>query len=447
MNAIRGICLSLLILGACRQESAPPNFVLIVADDLPWSALGCYGNEYHETPHLDGLARRGIRFLDAYANAPNCSPSRASLLTGKYPARLGLTDALRPNPLAEREAWVGPEQPRGLLQEEISIAERLQARGYRTACIGKWHLGGEDLLPAFQGFDVTFGGGEPGSHDSMFPPYKGLEDLIPDPQPGEYLTERLTREAVHFVEISKDQPFFLLLSHYAMHRPVQGHPIEEQKYRGKPKVHESDSAEYAAMLQGIDDSTGALLEALHNQGLADRTYVLFFSDNGGTGSETSNRPFREGKGWLYEGGIRVPLIVQGPGIQNPGRDDDTPVMGIDLVSTFLELAGARVPTSEVDGSSLVPLLQEQKLLPRELYWHYPHYSRAGTPPCGSLRADQFKLIEPFDGSDPELYDLESDSGEQHNLAQEFPERTEAMLAAIREWRQSVGARMPVKRDR
>jgi arylsulfatase A-like enzyme len=371
-------------------------------------------------------------------------------MTGKYPARVGVTNYLPGKHQLPYSKLLPPESKQFLGLEEVTIAEVLKPLGYKTAHIGKWHLGPtSEYWPEKQGFDVNIGGSSSGMPKSFFypqwegnPPIKGQE--------GEYLTDRLTDEAIHFLRGSRNEPFFLYLPHYAVHVPIEAKEEVASKYRDKvrPGQVQNDPV-YAAMIESMDDSVGRILKELEDLKIADRTVVIFTSDNGGLSAPewklkpvTSNKPLREGKGHVYEGGIREPFIVHWPGVKP--RLDNTPVCSVDLLPTFAEAAGAdRVSYSGVDGVSLVSLIREgMPLAPRPLYWHYPHYSNQLGRPAGAVRQGDWKLVELYEDSRLELYNLRSDPGEQHDLAAKMPERTREMHGMLKNWRQSVNARMP-----
>jgi arylsulfatase A-like enzyme len=449
--------LSLTVLAANQQR---PNVVVIVADDLGWADLGAYGSTFHQTPRLDRLAREGLRFSNAYAACPVCSPTRAALMTGRYPARVGITDyiggqragRLKPAPYLDH-----------LPLEETTVAEAFKDASYVTAFVGKWHLGGTNYYPTRQGFDVNIAGSAQGHPPSYFSPYK--IPTLPDGPPGEYLTDRLTDEAMKFISTNRSRPFLLWLSHYAVHTPLQAKPELLEKYRAAlaqlPAAGEAEFRPegecrdrrlqrvpvYAAMLESLDQSVGRILDTLAQFGLDERTIVVFTSDNGGLstseGSPTSNAPWRAGKGWLYEGGVRVPLLVKWPGVTKPGATNGTPAISMDLFPTLLEAVGLPArPQAHVDGVSLVPVLRGGQLPPRPLFWHYPHYGNQGGAPSGSLRAGDWKLIEWFEDGRVELFNLQTDFVEQNNLAGKDPEKVKALQAGLAQWRKDVGARMP-----
>jgi arylsulfatase A-like enzyme len=371
-------------------------------------------------------------------------------MTGKYPARLHLTDWLPGRSDRPSQKLLRPPIRQELPLEEITLAEALKPVGYATASLGKWHLGGKQFYPERQGFDINIGGTETGSPPGGYfrfhtPNLKARSDQ-------EYLTDRLTEEAVRFLQEHRDQPFFLYLAHYAVHIPLQAKPETEAKYREKPKRESpQENPIYAAMIQSVDEGVGKVLQTLDDLKLADRTVVIFTSDNGGLSVRegpntpaTSNAPLKTGKGYLYEGGIRVPLIVALPGVIRPGTTCDVPVCGQDLYPTILAMAGVSpAPTQEIDGESLMPLLRGNGALRRDaLYWHYPHYSNQGGKPGGAIREGNLKLIEWYEDGKVELYDVKRDIGEQHDLAADCPEQAARFRNQLARWRESVGAPMP-----
>ena len=445
-----------------QAGSRPLNVVFILIDDLGWADLGCYGSTFHETPNLDRLAREGMRFTDAYAACPVCTPTRASIMTGKYPARLDITNWYYGR---IRKKLVGAPYVENLPLEEVTLAEAFKAAGYTTCFVGKWHLGREGYWPENQGFDINIGGWSAGSPaGGYFSPYRNPR--LPSGPKGEYLTDRLNAEALKFLDSHSDKPFLLYLSHYTVHTPIQGKQDYVAKYRAKaaklPKTdapafvaegdtvakQRHDHAVYAAMMQSMDESVGNVLKKLDELGIADRTAVCFMSDNGGLsthqGSPTSNVPLRAGKGWVYEGGIREPMMITWPGVTKPGAVCRHPVTSTDFYPTLLEMAGLPLrPAQHADGVSLVPLLKGAKALPRKaIFWHYPHYSPQGGKPAGAVRVGDLKLLEFFEDDRAELYDLNADIAEKHDLAQEMPEKAAELRAMLHAWREAVDAKMP-----
>ncbi|MEI7864304.1 MAG: sulfatase [Chthoniobacterales bacterium] len=453
-----------LALVQAKAPAAPPNIVFILADDLGWSDLGCYGSTFYETPNIDRLAKESVRFTDAYAAACICSPTRASILTGKSPARLRLTDWLTGRPDQPSQKLNRPDFQQCLALGEVTIAEALRDGGYRTASIGKWHLGeSPETWPEQQGFELNIGGFNKGTPPSYFSPYK--IPTLTDGLPGEDLTDRLTDEALRFIESSRDKPFFLYLPYYAVHVPLQAKAEDVRKYETKAaKLPPSEAPEfrkdhgcdvrqiqnhpvYAAMVANLDENVGRLMDKLVALGLDKNTIVIFTSDNGGLstsgGTPTSNLPLRGGKGWGYEGGTRVPLLVKWPGNTKSDSIDRAPLISADFYPTLLEMAGLPLlPDQHLDGVSLVPELQGEHSPKRPLFWHYPHYSNQGGAPHGAVRRGDFKLIEWYEDSHVELYNLRKDPGEKTDLATAEPGQTAALKTLLYEWRDQVHAQMP-----
>ncbi len=438
-------------------QTKKPNFIFFLIDDLGWSDLSCYGSTFYETPNIDRLAARGMKFTNAYAACPVCSPTRASVVTGKYPARLHLTDWItgHVDPTAKLKV---PDWTKYLDHSEVTIAEALKPAGYVSASIGKWHLGGEEYWPDKQGFDVNIAGYHAGQPPSYYHPYvrpgsKG-NSHIPTMDAGDekhYLTDRLTDEAISFIEDNKEKPFFVYLAHYAVHTPIQGKEELVEYYQPKSDPDKlQNNPDYAAMIHSVDDSVGKILDSLDRLGLADDTILFFMSDNGGLIGEgmyrhvTSNLPLREGKGTPYEGGIREPMIVSWPETVRPGSVCDEVVISNDFYPTILEMAEiSGSPNGEIDGLSLVPLLKQTGHLDREaVFWHYPHYHPLGSTPFGAVRKGDFKLIEFYEDWRCELYNIRLDVGEQQNLVLKYPEKTRELRTLLDNWRKSVGAQMP-----
>jgi len=435
---------------AATPDKRIPNFVFILIDDMGARDLGCTGSTFYETPAIDRLASRSMLFNNAYAAAPVCSPSRAAIHSGKTPARLRLTDWIPGRKQRPAAKLLVPSFEQQLALEETTMAETLKAAGYVCASIGKWHLGGESFLPVNQGFDVNVGGGAMGGVKSHFGPFNlpGLGTGLSE----EYLTERLTEEAEAFMETHARNPFFLFLSHYTVHIPLNARQKAIDKYQGKSSPGQGQNHPvYAAMIDSLDACVGRLLAKLEALGIADRTVVVFTSDNGGLrfeggskASVTDNSPLRAGKGHLYEGGIRVPLIVRWPGVTDAGGSCGVPVSGIDFFPTLLEMAGVGTSLPRtVDGRSMVPLLKNSgRFKERDLYWHYPHYSNQGGKPSGAVRSGDYKLIEFYEDGRTELYNLKQDPGEKDNRAEREPKRAAAMKKKLAAWRESVRAVMP-----
>jgi arylsulfatase A-like enzyme len=436
-----------LLGGAPLCAAERPNVIVVLIDDLGHTDLGCQGNSFHETPHLDRLARDGMRFTCAYSACTVCSPTRAALLTGQYPARLHLTDwiAGHVRPFARLRV---PDWTKHLPTETFGLAKLFRAGGYATASVGKWHLGGAAYYPGKHGFDVNIAGTHQGQPGRYFPPY-GIGNLK-DGSPDEFLTDRLTAEACGWIEKNKDRPFFLYLAHYAVHTPLAGKPAVVAKYRKKAeRLGVQKNSVYAALVESIDDSVGAIRKKLDELKIAGRTIVLFTSDNGGLlggpkNPITTNPPFRAGKGSAYEGGVRVPFLALWPGVTRPGSTCDVAVMTIDLFPTLAQACGLSAPRSHVvDGESLVGLLKKSEPLKRDaLYWHYPHYHPGGATPYSAVRAGDWRLVEFFEDGRAELYDLKADIAETKDLAREKPEKVKELRAQLAAWRKAVGAQLP-----
>jgi len=431
-----------------------PNFVFILIDDLGYKDVGFMGSTYYETPNIDRLAAQGVVFTSAYTNGPNCAPSRACIMSGQYSPRHGVYTVGSSERGNTRFRKLIPTPNKTTLDSEVvTIAEALKPAGYVTASIGKWHLGRDGKhSPQGQGFDLNIAGNRAGSTRSHFSPYR-LENL-PDGPKGEYLTDRLTTEAISFIEHNKDRPFFLYLPHYAVHTPIQAKRKLIDKYKSKEPSGGQNNPTYAAMIESTDQGVGRIMDKLDELGLADNTVVFFFSDNGGVFGITSMQPLRGGKGMLYEGGIRVPLIVRSPRSANPGHVCDVPVIGVDFYPTILEMA--HIPKSKghvLDGESILPLLTGAESLHREaIFWHFPAYLQGNygwkqtwrTTPAGAVRSGHWKLIEFFEDGTLELYNLRDDIGEQNNLADKMPARTMQMHALLKRWRRSLNAPVPVE---
>ncbi len=420
----------------------PPNVIVILVDDLGWRDLGCQGSEFFETPHVDRLAADGMRFTRGYAACTVCSPSRAAMMTGQYPARLRITDWI-PGYRWPQAKLLPPEWTQHLPLETVTVAERLQAAGYATASIGKWHLGGPRFFPEHQGFDENVGGYDRGQPPSYFAPY-GIPTLAEGPT-GEYLTDREAAEAVRFITAHEDGPFFLYLPHYCVHTPIEGKPAVTAKYAAKqaPSQRPKNDA-YAAMVESVDDALGTILATLDELGIRDRTAIFFTSDNGGLARVTDTRPLRAGKGSAYEGGVRVPLIVSWPGVTEPGSESDVPVITHDIPATILALTGVGPePGQPLDGRDLAGVLAGGGLDREAIYWHYPHYHPGGATPYSAIRAGSWRLVHFYEDDRDELYDLAADPSETTDLVGREPERAGALRARLEAWLVDVGGQLPV----
>jgi len=406
-------------------NAAPPNVVIILADDLGINDLACYGRSEHNTPHLDQLAREGIRFTNAYCGLSICSASRAAIMTGKSPARLNLTTFLPGRPDAPTQQLLQVEIQPQLPLEEVTLAERFKKLGYITGLFGKWHLGNRGFQPKDQGFDESF---QPPSNSAPSETEGGKSEYA------------ITQHAIEFIDQHKSEPFFCYVAHHSPHIRLAAKPELIEKNKGK------FNPVYAAMIETLDDTVGQILDTLKKNDLVENTIVVFASDNGGlhvlelNELPTHNSPFRAGKGYLYEGGLRVPLIIRWPGQIRP-RVTDVPTVNCDFTPTFMELCGGTI-TESLDGVSIANLLLNDIEPPKRVFpFHFPHYTNQGSRPAGALRDGQWKLIEYYDDGTLELYDLSQDIGEQHDLSSQQPERTAAMRKQLADWRESVNARM------
>ena len=458
-----------------------PNIIFILIDDMGWRDLSCYGSAFYESPNIDRLAQEGMVFTDAYASCPVCSPTRASCMTGRYPARLGITDwidhkgAMHPC----KGRLVDVPYLKQLPLTERTVADALREGGYTTWHAGKWHLGGKEYWPEHHGFDVNIAGCEWGHpFNGYFSPW-GIPNY-PDGKPGEHMTDRLTDEVIKLIKNNQEEanrkPFYLNLWFYDVHTPIQGKPELIEKYKAKAKrmgldtvqamvegelyscehkkgqrvvrrVIQSDPV-YAAMIETLDTNVGRIVATLQELGIRDDTMIVFTSDNGGLStseaSPTSNAPLAEGKGWMYEGGVREPLIASWPGHIPAGTRCSVPAISTDFFPTFLDAAGLPLePEAHTDGVSLMPILKGGVALDREaLYWHYPHYGNQGGTPGSSIRAGNYKLIEFFEDGMVELYDLSSDPSERYDLSERLPTVTARLKGLLLKWRQSVEASIP-----
>ncbi|WP_442506752.1 sulfatase [Novipirellula sp. SH528] len=474
---VSSLLLALVTLGTFSESLATAagtdklNFVVFVVDDLGYMDIGANNpNCFYETPNVDRLADSGMRFTDGYAANPVCSPTRYSLMTGKYPTRVRATNffsgkrggRFNPAPLNEH-----------MPLEDITVAEALKGDGYSTFFAGKWHLGeNEDYYPQNQGFDVNIGGyskGGPYSGNRYFGPFKNPQMEVESPE-GDHLPDRLARDTANFIDENKDKPFLAYLAFYSVHTPLMGRPDLVQKYKKKAAsingVEFADEeqvfgkqprkvrvlqkhAVYAAMVEAMDQAVGKVLKQLEDSGVSDNTVVVFTSDNGGLstseGSPTSNLPLRGGKGWVYEGGIREPWIVRYPGVTAAGSESSEPICSIDLFPTLAAAAGVKVQHA-IDGIDIRPALEGKPLDREALFWHYPHYSNQGGIPGGAIREGGYKLVERYEDGRVHLYNLKDDIGEQNDLANMMPERVDEMRRRLHAWYQTVDAQFLQPKD-
>ncbi len=436
------------------QAGDRKNIVLFLIDDLGWNDVGCYGSTYYQTPAIDKLASEGVRFTRAYSACAVCTPSRAAILTGRYPARLLMTNWTPDGRWNPANRLIEGRFLRELPLEQFTIAEALREAGYKTISIGKWHLGGEPFsMPEHHGFDINIGGTAHGAPGEYFYPYAGNWSIpttkkkskwkvLPDGKPGEYLTDRLTDEAIAFMEDNRNNPFFLYFPHFAVHTPLEAKQEMIRKYEAIPEDQRQGNPIYAAMIESVDQSVHKVMLTLEDLNLLENTVVIFTSDNGGMWKATDNSPLRGHKGTYWEGGVRVPLIIKWPSVAKKGRTVDTPVIGMDLYPTLLEAAGLpMLPNQHLDGINLTPLLSNQQDLERDaLFWHFPHYNNhPETMPQGSILKGNWKLIEAFDPAGIQLYNLEDDPSETHDLSAKRPELAKSLLEELQKWRSEVGA--------
>ncbi|MCG6187012.1 sulfatase [Maribellus maritimus] len=444
------ILLLVILAYSCKtnQEDKPVNFIFILADDLGYAQSGCYGSEYYTTPNIDKLAREGMRFTNAYAACPVCSPTRASIITGKYPARLHITDFIAGNkrddyPLSQ------PDWQKFLPLEEVTFAELLKQNGYQTALFGKWHLSKEKTPPESlpfnpdkQGFDETF---------VTYKPSGNMEQPWQQPEIDGHNVDTITRLATEFLERNQTKPFFLFVSHNSIHDPLMEKQETIEKYKKRKGVDKRENhAVIAAMIERLDKSCGTIFNKVNELGLEENTVIIFFSDNGGRDLYAKQTPLRSGKGWIYEGGIREPLIVKWKDKFRAGTLSESLISSIDFYPTFLDLAGINENPENIDGKSFLPVLNNPKIeIHDNLFWHYPHYhAGSGMMPASAVRSGRYKLIE---WHEPllienqnawELFDLENDIGEKQNLCDSLPEKVKELKLVLTTWRSEVNAQMP-----
>jgi len=461
-------CNSMAQKASSRGQSRQPNIVFIIVDDLGWVDTGCYGSKYYETPNIDHLAAEGMRFTNAYAACAVCSPTRAAVMTGRYPARTGITDWIHwrhfegdPTDAnqSHRTEYVGdesnkllcPPNPYWMDRKEVTVAERLKSAGYTTCHIGKWHLGPDAWYPEHQGFDYNIGGCDYGQPPTYFDPYRresntpNIPTLEPR-EPGEYLTDREADEATDFIKEHKDEPFFLYMAHYAVHTPIEAKDELIRKYKNKPKYGQKN-ATYAAMIDNVDQAVGKILDTLDDHNLTRDTVVFFTSDNGGFSRYTNNAPLREGKGYPYEGGIREPLIIRWPGVVKPNIISDEVVTSVDYLPTICDIVGIPLPAGpKIDGVSLARHLRSngKAQLGRDaVYWHFPHYRHGNLiVPYSIIRCGDYKLIKRYEGKEFELFNLAQDLSEKNDLSDQMPQKVKELNAKLTAWLRETGAKLP-----
>lgn len=438
-----------------------PNVVLFLVDDLGWKDAGYMGSKYYETPNIDKLAGNGVIFTNAYAACSVCSPTRASIQTGRYPARIGVTDWIRarfqmntsevkapePYEVNDQKKLKTPSNPYWMDLSEVTIAEVLKKSGYFTCHIGKWHLGPDDYYPEKQGYDLNIAGCDMGQPVNYFDPYSNDEGVtFPNLKPrkkGEYLEDRLADELKSVIVGHKEKPFFINMCTYAVHTPLMAKMDMIKKYESKPLVDGQKNAVYAAMVESMDQTVGMLMKTLQDNNLLDNTIVVFLSDNGGLIGPTDNSPLRSGKGYPYEGGIRVPMIVSWSGKIQAGTISDLPVSTIDILPTICALTKISLPANKIDGRDFSPALQGKKVSAVPLYWHFPHYRSPDVVPYSIIRDGDWKLIKRYEDIEFELYNLKNDLSENNNLANQYPEIVRKLNLKLGKWLKATNAKMPL----
>ena len=441
------LTLTTSLLAVDSAPKRPPNVIIVLIDDMGMTDLSCYGSKFYESPNIDQLAKDGVRFTHGYSACTVCSPTRAALLTGKYPARLHITDWIAGHERPKAKLKI-PDWQKFLPFEEITLAEQLKSAGYATASIGKWHLtpglkvGDEAYYPDKHGFDINIGGYARGQPPSYFSPYK-IPTLTDGPV-GEYLTDREANEAVKFIETNKDKPFFLYLPHYAVHQPIAGKPEVVAKFKAKDTTDlKQKNATYAALVSSVDDAMGTIRAALKRLKIDEQTIIIFTSDNGGLIGTTDNSPLRAGKGSAYEGGVRVPLIMFWPGVTKAGTLEPTPAISIDIYPTVLEMTGIKPLQSLIDGNSLASLLKSGAKPDRDtIFWHYPHYHPGGATPYSAIRSGDYRLVHFYEDGHDEMYNVATDVSETKDLAVTEPDRAKALRTRLDAWLKSVDAQLP-----
>ena len=460
-----GRILLILLIAFSATAKKKTNFVFFLVDDMGMMDLGTYGSNFHETPNIDKLAKTGMKFNYGYAACPVCSPTRASIMTGRHPVRVDITDWIPGSSNNKKNKLLHPEDRDNLALKEVTIAEELKRHGYQTFFAGKWHLGNEGHWPTDQGFDINIGGHHRGSPPGgYYAPW--TNPVLKSKKKDEYLTERLTEESSRFLEKrDSDKPFLIYLSYYNIHTPIQAYRKHIDHYHKKAekfsgttptkKEHSGqtrmrqDNPALASMVSAVDDSVGTLLAKLDELGLSENTVIIFFSDNGGLSTKQkmgpgSNSPLRAGKGWLYEGGVREPTIIRAPGVTQPGSVSNQPIVSMDFFPTMLELAGLPPkPDLHADGRSLLPELKGKKGKPRPLYWHYPHYHGSTWRPGASIRDGDWKLIKFYDHEKVELYNLKEDPSESKNLAKQNSKIAKDLEHKLVAWQKRMNAKLPM----
>ena len=446
---------------SAQKDSDKPNVILLLVDDLGWRDVGFMGSKYFETPNLDKLSSRGMIFTSAYAACAVSSPTRASIITGRYPARVGITDWIRarfqsgtngihaPEPFEENpdRNLRTPSNPYWMELSEITIAEILKQSGYFTCHIGKWHLGTDNYYPEKQGYDLNIGGCDMGQPVNYFDPYTNEKGVgfpnLKSRKEGEYLVDRLADELKTVVTDHKDKPFFISMCYYAVHTPLMGRQKIIDKYKAKSAVDGQKNPVYASMVESMDQAVGTLISTLKENKLFDNTIIVFMSDNGGLLGSTDNTPLRSGKGYPYEGGIRIPMFYYWKGHIKPGSSCDLPVSTVDFLPTICSLTNSPLPETILDGRDISPVFRGEKPGHVPLFWHFPHYRVKDVVPYSIIRDGDWKLIKRYEGNEYELFNLKDDEGEKRDLSGEYPGKVKELNDRLLDWLKATNARMPV----
>lgn len=444
-----------------QKEKNRPNIVLLLVDDLGWKDLGFMGSKYYETPNIDLLSSKGMVFTSAYAASAVCSPTRASILTGRYPARLGITDWIRarfqlttmevkaPEPYENNgnKKLKTPSNPYWMELSEVTIAEVLKKAGYFTCHIGKWHLGTDDYYPEKQGYDLNIAGSDMGQPVNYFDPYTNEKGVgfpnLKSRQKGEYLDDRLADELKTVIEQSKAKPFFISMSYYSVHTPLMAKKELIKKYESKTVVDQQKNPVYAAMVENLDHAVGKLVVTLEKNNLFENTVIIFMSDNGGLIGPTDNSPLRAGKGYPYEGGIRIPMFVYWKGNIRPGSVCHLPISTVDLLPTICAITKSSLPETQLDGRDITPALREEKISQVPLFWHFPHYRSHDIVPYSIIRDGEWKLIKRYEGTTFELYNLKNDLSERVDMAVKNPGMVKKLNIKLENWVKETHAKMPL----
>ncbi len=444
-------------------KEVKPNVVVLLVDDLGWRDIGFMGSQYYETPNIDKLASESMVFTQAYAAGAVCSPTRASIMTGRYPARIGITDWIRarfqvqndeiqaPPQYAENENRIlrTPSNPFWMDLDEVTIAEVLKNEGYYTCHIGKWHLGPDDYYPEKQGFVQNIAGCDMGQPVNYFDPYKDRKGVgfpnLNSRQEGEYLIDRLSDELTNVIKRQKDKPFFVNMCYYAVHPPLMAKPEIVEKYKFKEAIDGQNNPVYAAMIESLDNAVGKLVATLKDNELFDNTIIIFMSDNGGLLRSTVNAPLRSGKGYPYEGGIRIPMFICWNGKIQPGSINNIPISTIDILPTICSVTNSPLPEIELDGRDISPVFNNKKIKQVPLFWHFPHYRGEDVVPYSIIRDGEWKLIKRYEGVEFELYNLKNDVEEKYDLAGNLPKKVKELDLKLQDWLRHTNAKIPIQK--